>query len=507
MVTDDRHRGRIKIYTDVKEINADNVISVLTDALITHSTNREWIDYLFNYEKGIQPILDREKEVRPEINIKIAENNAAQIADFKVSYEFGSPITYVQRSKKQVPESDSEKDDMRITALNEMLFEESKASKDVQLARHFKICGVGYRMIKAKRNPDGKSVFDVLTLNPLNTFVVYSNDIYQEPVMACTYSIQQNGSTLYGVYTKDTYFEIDNGTRIINGAENKGDYSVSNGRGVKNIPSIIPIVEYVNDYDRMGCFEKVIPILDAINIVNSDRVNDVAQHVQSLLWLNNADIDDTMLGKLREYGIIKTTSNNGTQAGVHYVETTLNQSETQTLVDYLHGKAMKIAGVPERQENSGGGSTGSAMNLSSGWQFAETAAINSESIFEESERRSIRIMLEIIKKSTDIPSEFADIVNLSVSDVMIRFSRNKIYDIATKSNALSTLLKCGVDAKHAIETVSLFTDPQSVYNDSKEGIEKIQESLNKSGNAAAGISDRTNPDMSDQPQKSPFSNT
>ncbi len=507
MVTDDRHRGRVKIYTDVKDINSDNVISVLTDALITHSTNRELIEYLFNYEKGIQPINDRVKEVRPEINIKIAENNAAQISDFKISYEFGSPITYVQRSKKQVPASDSDKDDMRITALNEMLFEESKASKDVQLARHFKICGVGYRMVKAKRKPFGKSVFDVLILNPLSTFVVYSNDIYQEPVMACTYSVQKNGNTLYGVYTKDTYFEIDNGTRIVNGVKTEGKWSVMNGKGVKNIPSIIPIVEYVNDYDRMGCFEKVIPILDAINIVNSDRVNDVAQHVQSLLWLNNADIDNDMLGKLREYGIIKTTSTNGVQAGVHYVETTLNQSETQTLVDYLHGKAMKIAGVPERQENSGGGSTGSAMNLSSGWQFAETAAINSESIFEESERRSIQIMLEIIKKSNDIPREFADIVNLSISDVMIRFSRNKIYDIATKSNALSTLIKTGIDAKHAIETVSLFTDPQSVYNDSKEGIEKIQESLNKSGKATTEESDKTNPDMSDQPQKVPFSNT
>jgi hypothetical protein len=183
-------------------------------------------------------------------------------------------------------------------------------------------------------------------------------------------------------------------------------------------------------------------------------------------------------------------------------------------VDYLQGQVEEIAGVPMRQENSGGGSTGSAMNLSSGWQFAETAAINSESIFEISERRAIEVMLEIIKKSTDIPKEYEDIANLTVSDILIRFSRNKIYDLATKANALNTLINVGIDAKHAIETVSLFTDPQSVFNDSKDSIKKIQDAKNQkntvkatpptASNADPG---KTMQDASDQPQKSAFSNT
>lgn len=512
-VTIGEFRGRKRIYTDEKYIDHTNVISVLADALITHQANVEQIKYLLDYEKGIQPILNRKKEIRPEINYKIAENNAAKITDFKVSYEFGSPITYVQRSKSEVPNSDPDADDKYITALNEMLIEESKASKDVELARYFKICGIGYRMIKAKPKVLGKSVFDILTLNPLTTFIVYSNDIYQKPMMAVTYCIQKNGSTLYGCYTEDTYFEIDNGTRIVNGVEKNEGYFVTNGRGVANIPAIIPIVEYINSFDRMGCFEKVMSILDAINVINSDRVNDIAQHVQSLLWLDNVDIDNNDLPHLREYGVIKTKSTNGVNGRVAYVESLINQGEVQTLVDYLQSQAMQIAGVPMRQENSGGGSTGSAMNLSSGWQFAETSAINSESIFEQSERQAIRIMLEIIKKSNDIPEDLADIAKLNVSDVSIKFSRNKIYDIATKSNALSTLIKTGIDSKHAIETVCLFTDPQSVVNDSKDTIKKIQESLTekKSIKEAQSTgtnvdSDKTMQDASDQPQKSAFSN-
>ena len=501
----DEFTGRKKIYTDVKQIDASNVIQVLTESLIEHETNRTQIKYLIDYERGIQPILSRTKTIRPEINIKIAENNAAKITDFKVSYEFGSPITYIQRSNKQVPESDADKDDVRITALNEMLLEESKATKDTELARWFKICGVGYRMIKAKPIVNGKSVFDILTLSPLTTFVLYSNDIYQRPVMAVTYSVQKNGSTLYGCYTDDTYFEIDNGTRIVNGVKTQKDAYVTNGQGVQNIPAIIPIVEYVNGFDRMGCFEKVLSILDTLNIINSDRVNDIAQHVQSILWMNNCELDDGE--EVKPNGVVQTKSPQGVQASIQFLENVLNQSEIQTLVNYLQSQITEIAGIPQRQENPGG-STGSAMNLSSGWQFAETSAINSESIFEQSERQAIRVMLEIIKKSTDIPEEISDITNLQVSDIMIRFSRNKIYDIATKSNALNTLISTGIDGKHAIETVSLFTDPQAVWVDSKDLIKEVQKSktTKQTETNSSNIGDTPLADQSDQPQKSPFSN-
>ncbi|HWT74313.1 MAG TPA: phage portal protein [Mobilitalea sp.] len=518
---EDYYKGRAKIYTDEKQINYKNVISVLNDALIYHQKNSEQIRFLLNYEKGIQPILDRTKNIRSDINEKVAINNASKITDFKIAYEFGNPITYIQRSKKQVPESDSDKDDTRITALNEMLFEESKSSKDVELARYFKICGIGYRMIKAKPKVYGKSVFDIITLNPATTFIVYSNDIYQHPMMAVTYCPQKDGNTVYGCYTDDTYFEIDNGTKIINGTDIKTDpkWSITNGKGVANIPAIIPIVEYVNDHDRMGCFEKVIPIIDAINVVNSDRVNSIAQSVQNVVWMNNCELPEGVT-KLSSDGVLQTKSPQGVQASVQYLDSKIDQSSTQSLDDALMSQLMEIAGVPQRQENSGGGSTGSAMNLSSGWQFAETMALETESIFEQSERQSIRIMLEIIKKSTDISEEFADIVNLNISDIMIRFSRNKIYDMATKCNALSTLIKTGVDPKHAIETVSLFTNPQAVYTDSKDSMEKIQKLLTQpKQTASAGNKDPVSnsldgngsnpdkilPDMSDQPQKSPQS--
>ena len=56
-------RGRRKIYTDVDVITEDNVIQVLTDAMLLHEQNRQAIQYLLNFEKGVQPLV-REKVVR-----------------------------------------------------------------------------------------------------------------------------------------------------------------------------------------------------------------------------------------------------------------------------------------------------------------------------------------------------------------------------------------------------------------------------------------------------------
>ena len=40
------YRGRIKIYTDVKKITSNNVIDVLSRAMIKHEQNRTQIRYI-----------------------------------------------------------------------------------------------------------------------------------------------------------------------------------------------------------------------------------------------------------------------------------------------------------------------------------------------------------------------------------------------------------------------------------------------------------------------------
>ena len=106
--------GRQVIKTDVDKIDAENIIEVLRKAYTQHEVNARDCKFLLEYEKGNQP-LQREKKIRPEIDIEDIDNVANEITTFKKGYHWGNPITLVQRGSK---DSGSKEEAEAITLLN-----------------------------------------------------------------------------------------------------------------------------------------------------------------------------------------------------------------------------------------------------------------------------------------------------------------------------------------------------------------------------------------------------
>ena len=169
--------GRRMLMTDEREITKDNIISVVSKAFMEHQENVAQEVFLFEYEKGNQPILNREKKIRPDLNATVVENNASKIVDVHLGYCFSNPITFVQRAKieptkkqkkalfgflRKKDEDDGENiDDLKIAMLNKMMQEQSKAAKDIALGRNLFICGVGYQMMLPNRNKNRYSPFEL----------------------------------------------------------------------------------------------------------------------------------------------------------------------------------------------------------------------------------------------------------------------------------------------------------------------------------------------------------
>ena len=444
-------KGRREIFTDVQEITTGNISKVLADAFETHRLNVAEIKYLQEYERGVQPILKRIKEVRPEINNKIVENHAAEITSFKVGYVFGSPITFVQRASVDANGNQGGKDDKKLAILNEMMFEEGKAAQDQVLGKDISVCGVGYRIVLPKKVKDGISAFSILRLNPNNAFVVKYNDIFKKPALGVSFVKRSDDSYRVGAYTDKVYFEL------------VGD-DVANLKVVKaevNRIGLQPIIEYKNDDERMGCFERVISLLDALNEATSDRLNGLSQFVQSILWMNNCEIDSEQMEQLKDKLGLLTKSEPGNPASVQYLTATLDQAQTQTLIDYLYEQILQIAGVPGREQSTGG-NTGQAIMLSNGWQIAETHARSVEQIFTESEREMLKVVLRILRLT-----ETSEVADLKLSDIDVKFSRNRTDSLLVKTQGLMNQLQAGIHPLIAISHCGLYSDPQSVWNDSK----------------------------------------
>ena len=427
--------GRRVIYTDCSEITEKNLLSVLEKALSTHGKNRREIQYLYDYYKGKQPIRNRTKEIRPEINNKIVVNRANEIVSFKVSYLMGEPVQYVSRSKDDISEN--------LNRLNEYVFAEDKAAKDTELAKWFTICGTAYRMVLPdKQKEEDESPFEIFTLDPRYSFVVYHSGLGNKPMMGVKTVLLEDNTELHSIYTKNMYFEVKDG--IITKKE-------------KHSLGTIPIIEYPANPERLGAFEIVIGLLDAINEVASNRLDGVEQFIQALLILKGVDIDSEEFKTLKENGGLKIPL----EGDAYYLIQELNQTQTQTLVDDMYDTVLTICGMPNRNGGSSTSDTGSAVIMRDGWTNAESRAKDTETMFKMSEKQFLRIAIQFSNTLRNM--------DLKLSAIDIRFTRRNYENIQVKSQVLTTMLNNDkIHPRLAFAHSGLFVDPELAYTQSVE---------------------------------------
>ena len=438
--------GRRIIKTDVDEITRENVADVLRKALATHWANKSEIDYLYDYYKGRQPILQRVKDVRPEIKNMVVENRANEIVSFKVGYLMGEPIQYVSRG-------DDEALTQSINRLNAYMSGEDKAAKDKELADWSHISGTSFRMVLPDNNagvdPD-EAPFEIYTLDPRFAFVVYHNSLGQPPVMGVM-SIEREDGIIYSVYTKDHYYEIKDNDEIV-----KDEEQVFG----------IPIIEYPANTARLGAFEVVLPLLDAINNVDSNRLDGVEQFIQALLLFHNVDISAKDFTDLKKEGALKFKDIDAQlKAEIKYLVEEMNQQQTQTLVDHLYDTVLTICGMPNRNGGSSTSDTGTAVIFRDGWSAAEARAKDSELIFKQSEKEFLKLVLRICRDLSDL--------DLKLSSIEIRFTRRNYENIVEKANVLTTMLNNNKIAPQlAFQHCGMFVDPEIAFQVSKKYAEE-----------------------------------
>lgn len=442
-----RLSGRRMIYTDYAVVDESNILEVLTNAKNVHAGNRREIDYLYSYYRGVQPVLDRKKEINEAITNKIVVNHANEIVSFKSGYLMGEPVQYV--SHDSTDESAS-----AIRELNAFMFSEDKACKDKELADWFHICGTSYRMCAPDfEGEEDEAPFEIYTLDPRDTFVVYWSGLGNKPVMGVKSTTDRYGETTYSCYTQRMYYEV------------RGNGLV---KAEPNPIGLIPIVEYPLNPARLGAFEIVITQLDALNTLESNRMDGVEQFIQSLLMLKNVDIDGEQFRQLRLQGGICVPAD----GDVKYLTQELNQTQTQTLADSIYEEVLVICGMPNRNDSSATTNSTGAVIMRDGWQNAEARAKDTENMFKASEKQFLRVALELIATGRNI--------KLKLSQIDIRFTRRNYENIQEKSQVLLTMLASDqIAPRLAFEHCGMFPDPEVAYQMSLEYYEQRQKEAEK----------------------------
>ena len=426
--------GRKIAYTDVETITDENIVKVIGNCIGAFYYNKTVIEYLWNYYKGDQPVLYRTKVSNEDICNSIVENHSYEIVQFKVGQTYGEPIQFVSRKEDDATNK-------AVDTLNDYMENANKQEKDIKAGEWQSATGTSF---KAAQFSNGDIPFRIVAPTPMNTFVIYNRGT-EEPILSVQELKDENGKSYKQCYTDTHECKIVNSQVV--------DWKLHAFGGN-------PIVEFPNNHERLSDIEIVISMLDAINNMQSNRMDGIEQFVQSWIKFVNCDIDEEQFEKMKmSHALVVKSINKDNKSDVDVMDRELNQTQAQVAKEDVWDNALSILAIPNKQGNTGGDTQG-AVELRNGWDFSKTRAKLKDPIVKSCEKRLAKVVLNIIRiKDHDL--------GISVRDFDVQINHSPQDNMYTKAQTLQLLLQSGIHPLIAVRTVGLWGDSEKTYLQSK----------------------------------------
>lgn len=359
---------------------------------------------LEEYYDGQHRILNRSLSTDSLPNNKIVANHAEYITDMATGYVFGSPVSYSGDGSEEI---------------NEIFIEIDEDSHNNELALDLSIFGVGYELLYM--NNEEVPYPELAVVSPLNSFIVVDSTVKHKPIFGVTYFPKFDiDNTLKGhdvnVYTEDSithYFF----TSLTSESADIDDPEEHYFNG-------IPLIEYKNNKKLKGDFEGVITLIDAYNLLQSDRINDKEQVVDALLAVIGASLGDDTDEKVETAKLLKELKIIELDQGgdAKWLVKNLNETEIEVLKKSLKDDIHEFSKVPcLTDENFVGNASGVAMKykLLGFEQLGKTK----ERYFKQGLRHRLKLMSNIENiRAKNIDSSQIDITmkrSLPVDDELL----------------------------------------------------------------------------------------
>lgn len=426
--------GRKIAYTDVETITDENIVKVIGNCIGAFYYNKTVIEYLWNYYKGDQPVLYRTKVSNEDICNFIVENHSYEIVQFKVGQTYGEPIQFVSRKEDDATNK-------AVDTLNDYMENANKQEKDIKAGEWQSATGTSF---KAAQFSNGDIPFRIVAPTPMNTFVIYNRGT-EEPILSVQELKDENGKSYKQCYTNTHECKIVNSQVV--------DWKLHAFGGN-------PIVEFPNNHERLSDIEIVISMLDAINNMQSNRMDGIEQFVQSWIKFVNCEVDEEQFKKMKmNHALVVKSINKDNKSDVDVMDRELNQTQAQVAKEDVWDNALSILAIPNKQGNTGGDTQG-AVELRNGWDFSKTRAKLKDPIVKSCEKRLAKVVLNIIRiKDHDL--------GISVRDFDVQINHSPQDNMYTKAQTLQILLQSGIHPLIAVRTVGLWGDSEKTYLQSK----------------------------------------
>jgi SPP1 family phage portal protein len=230
---------------------------------------------------------------------------------------------------------------------------------------------------------------------------------------------------------------------------------------------LVPVIEYRNNSEAQGDFEQEIPLIDAYNLVQSDRVNDKEQLVDALMVIKGMTLTEEQHEAMKSSrimaGLDKDTS-------VEYLVKNLNEADADVLRSVIEQDIHKVSMTPNLTDvNFVGNSSGVAIRYK--LLAFEQSVLNKERYFE-------RGLLERFKLYNNYLTKLNGMETIPTYEVDVVFKRNLPQNDLETSQMLANLYGM-VDIKTLIGQLSFIDDAEKVMQAVEEEKLKKEEEQSK----------------------------
>lgn len=382
------------------DINENLIVECLNELNKNALAKQKYKDY---YE-GNHSILKNYQMQDSRSNMRLVFNFPRKFVDNETGYILGKPVNYISKS-----------DDSAIIAAIDKNTSHWDKEHNINLRKQSEIYGEAYELNYV--NTDGE--FSATILTPLDAYVLEDGSAERNVVLALHTFIKKFDTKKYlDVYTANEILHYESGSIVApTGFKYIGSHEHIFGR--------VPVVVCPANNEKISGFQDVISLFDAYNALNSDLVNEIADHRNAYLVIENAKIEEEDLLKMKSMGIIQVPSG----GKVSWLTKEINDSFVQNELNNIERKIFDL--MDEVNFNENWAANTSSLALRNKLLNLENRVAMREAFMEKVIKQRLKNLFMYLQKREGKLYDYRDIA--------VKFTRNLPTDLTGLADVIVKL--------------------------------------------------------------------
>lgn len=369
---------------------------LIAQLIANNEANRTIYSKLESYIDD-DPQIDRKKP-----NDIIAINNFAEyITRINVGYLLGSPVTY----------SVEDTNENSLKVVTDYYDDQHVSHIDSQIGQDCSMFGRGYEVVYIDEDSNPQSA----VLDVYGTIVVYDNTYKHRKIFAINYApkLDSSGKIIPKNYDVTIWDKASIKQYVLNDKTLTEDTALAQ----QHFFDRVPVIEYFNNVRLKGDYENVISLIDAYNILQSDRIIDREKLVDAILAVYGAKLSEEDRQAIKDNRVAGLP--NGGK--IEYIVKELNEGNADVLRKVLASDIHKFSMTPDMSSDEfGGNGSNSTSGVALKYRLLpfEDKAKDKQQYFEDGLRRRLELYITFLATRSKLTAGF----DASLVDVNFRRS-------------------------------------------------------------------------------------